>query len=674
MPGFLKTFLIILLGLFVWISPFEDSRAFAQQTPTTFSRVVRHDRAAGEVYIRAGADARFSRFSSMTQDLLGGDEALREDIVQANPGKIIFVCRGIDGTRELSRNPRLHDHCPPRSRRFWLVRGVTYRVPVARDSGAIHATDADSQQVSQLREQVRERDGRIRELERNLRNAHSQLSSLEQSQQQPSVSHPTSSDFWQTAFWLLLVGAILLLLAILVVAFLLHQKRKDKAAFEKVDLEERMLDECKDAVKRVREKFQRLLEEREKSLSEQSEELEKLVDRISALTLENHSLQQEVYGNRLGSSTFLSHASASSDPMPSVIIDMSGSTDHSDHDELIAKLEGLVYGYTRRNQELEEKLLELKKVEDRQGLIEEELEETRSLLSERSNSPSLWPEVIINVGDSDEVDKYDEPHHSSEVDTPKNSKETNESNPSDVEHELREEIADLNDELASLRMRQAYVEAEPTVKIKLPVMEEEESSSAHDLRVDELERQIAKLSGESLGYKSQLAELKDELGALNEALQEQRARIELFESHGRNMAKNVSEAQAVAGAAVTLLGEHFSIPKSPFSSQLNQVRESHLPKGPPNLVKEDATLPFSHALARLVDHVRTDCTNILELDTSAIVDLAHLMRDSVTRDPLDPNRSVPLRILAQYFYLANGGELPDRIRARTMVPPGGSTH
>ncbi len=217
---------------FVCLTLLWPSGASAQES-VTFSRIIRADREAGAVFIRAGSDATFERFTAMSRRSLEHPyDITPQDIVDGNPGKIIFVCRLRGGGLRLSRNPATHDRCAPRNRSYWLVRGLTYLVPSAMS----HVIPDVREEIESLHREVRSLSERLNARENSIQERAGESQEIE-TQAVPApvpVSNSTTSVHESASVsngaWYALIG--LLLGMSVMFFFVIFVRSRDKKAWE----------------------------------------------------------------------------------------------------------------------------------------------------------------------------------------------------------------------------------------------------------------------------------------------------------------------------------------------------------------------------------------------------------------------------------------------------------
>ncbi len=279
------------------------------QEPETYSRISRADREAGAVFIRAGSDASFDRFATMSRTAL--DHRLNitlQDIVDANPGKIIYVCRLGDGTRRLSRNPSLHDRCASGDRRYWLVQGLTYLIPSAlaqaRGMGSEPLIESFRQEVSRLNDLV---EGQERTIA-HLRSASQEPATnpSETGVRVPTLHPvhartPATSRAVQSYVWVYFLLGLMAGLGIAFFSFMFVRRRDQREWHRILDTQEETLmarheEKNEERLSTIRERDKRIrelenaLEQSALLLKERDEEIEHLSDKSGIRSLKKSAI------------------------------------------------------------------------------------------------------------------------------------------------------------------------------------------------------------------------------------------------------------------------------------------------------------------------------------------------------------------------------------------------
>lgn len=764
-----------------WLLP---GTALAQEAQT-YNRFVHADREEGVVLIRAGADASFARFADTAQRILRSEQQIiPEDIIDANPGRIIFVCRSDDGAREISRNPALHDRCHPGARSWWLVRGLTYRVPIFRPPNQEERVEPQVE-LQRLGERVIAQQGVIRDLRQELRERASEpeVASAERPETvdrlpaadrtERSTEETSSGPEWRD-FVSLLIAFTLIALVIVIARRRIAQDRarayadlmKQKAAVERW---------WRGYVGTLRKRYRRVIGDREQKLATSQSALRASDARCQILNEEleetRHLLREksaalDTQESEIGQSgtdfvdqmnepeneaatdgpTRESHdenvqPSEESGNAFSELIDLSQPTDESRirelHAEVLTLREMLEHkeSLTKRIPELMNEIDALKPSE--LDKLYEQLNlfwymKREALRAARERTPtgepdrlelleiSLCYDRLIETTNAEirTFEQSDEGKHCRELQEELNAKFMEATGlygytatmEATIERDRRKIdrlhlealtqlrttgmlIKHLREELQRLAKeglptdeieRRPKRDDEPTLEMR-PGKKEAATPTAEELRIHELELQVATLSGRALGQEKRLRELEErqkehEIAADARArtLQAQihELRTELAESQAREaelQIKNESYEQLKRSVkqAADLPSPNRQVRRR--RTQLwsaGQAESSEEASSP--LLDKMKVLAFSDALVKFMDvfdrHVEQG--HLLPLDRACVIDLARLIGGSTVENPFLSGDFIPAYTLPYYLALQCDGKLPKRIRSQTNPPPG----
>lgn len=294
---FINALGIVCLALLLpsWASAQESGRR---------SRIIRVDREADAVFIRAGADATFERFAGMSRRVLEHpSDVTPQDIREANPGKIIFVCRHDDGTRRLSRNPSTHERCDSDNRSFWLVRGLTYFVPSIETDNRIPDVREEAaalrREVQNLRERLRvqgDSENQRTTESHEVGTRHVEPTVSVSSQEQTTETEASENTPADQGPWYLLMG--LLLSMSIMLFYVIFIRHRDKSAWLRVlysremsfnEMAQRMHKYSRAYIGTLRRRYRAVIQHRDLQLHLLKEELDEtrnlLVEKERELSL-----------------------------------------------------------------------------------------------------------------------------------------------------------------------------------------------------------------------------------------------------------------------------------------------------------------------------------------------------------------------------------------------------
>ena len=702
---------------------FCPARSLAQM-PTTYSRVTHVDRANGTVLVRAGSDATFAGFVRLSHQSLGdSSELTRQDILEANPGKIIYVCRLPNGTLARSRRASTHDLCASRYRQYWLVQGLTYVVQAPSlvtnvVGSAAPVTPSLQSAVARLQHMVAIRDRIIERL-------HSRGSA---SQTLGATNQDLTEATETRAEGVTLLVGLLAGLGLAFLFFAFDRWRAGRLQRQTLDkhatLLKKKVREQVDELRLLRRQNRRLVNARDKHIAQVRQLTQTLAD--TSETLRQRDTHIEQLNDRLNApplpEAVVESFGIDQGELPSITRTQEGAdtssddafkpSKKSDQELLIAQLQARILT-------LEAQLARRRQATERIPKLMNELESLKPPTLDRlySQLRTLQRCRDTALARAEAMDDHVSMHrrelltislsYDSLIKSTEDEIEAFESSEEGRRSaELREELSELFMEVTGIYTTTASMEAslerdrnkadalyvnmlgerkafqllQKEFLARLP--ESTRTPSAESERDTVIARLEGRLLGTERRLMEQMASLKTQVeeyeGAADEQNRELTSKLEdlrrqLSESHVResellNDNATLRRLDMNKRKRAELFWEEPESHRRPTrdTEQITRVPSVQRPIGKSELIR------FSDAIVKLVDRIDPSLQGgrFLPMDRASVVDLARLLAYAKVENPFYSGEYIPLYLLSNHLILQNGGKMPDRLRSLTMRPPG----